>query len=89
MDDLIHRKTYTEIDAINYKKAIIPYMWDYRDGRIFNCSFEDPLGKLLLKKYTKGVVSDRDFKDPAIFIAKDGTIQKVQMTKKGVNPISK
>ncbi len=21
-------------------KAFIPYMWDYRDGRIFNCSFE-------------------------------------------------
>jgi len=21
-------------------KAFIPYMWDYRDGKIFNCSFE-------------------------------------------------
>jgi alpha-glucosidase len=22
------------------RKAFIPYMWDYRDGKIFNCSFE-------------------------------------------------
>jgi alpha-glucosidase len=31
-------------------KAFIPYMWDYRDGRIFNCSFES--------LYTEQKISD-------------------------------
>lgn len=35
--------------------------------------FKDPLGKPLLTKYTQGVVSDRDFIDPAVFIDDDGS----------------
>jgi len=35
--------------------------------------FRDPIGKPLISKDTEGVVSDRDFIDPAVFIDDDGT----------------
>lgn len=34
-------------------KAFIPYMWDYRDGKIFNCSFESLYTEQKLSQFRK------------------------------------
>ena len=39
-DELIIKNEEANFTFTGDYKAFIPYMWDYRDGRIFNCSFE-------------------------------------------------
>jgi alpha-glucosidase len=39
-DELIIKNEEANFTFTGDHKAFIPYMWDYRDGKIFNCSFE-------------------------------------------------
>ncbi len=49
-DELIIKNEEANFTFTGNYKAFIPYMWDYRDGRIFNCSFES--------LYTEQSISD-------------------------------
>jgi len=39
-DSIVIQNEEANFNFTENHKAFIPYMWDYRDGRIFNCSFE-------------------------------------------------
>lgn len=39
-DELLIKNEEANFNFTADHKAFIPYMWDYRDGKIFNCSFE-------------------------------------------------
>ena len=39
-DEIIIKNEEANFNFTDDHEAFIPYMWDYRDGKIFNCSFE-------------------------------------------------
>ena len=51
--DLIIRNEEANFNFTADHKAFIPYMWDYRDGAIFNCSFESLYTEQKISEFRK------------------------------------
>jgi alpha-glucosidase len=52
-DSLIIKNEEANFNFTSDHKAFIPYMWDYRDGKIFNCSFESLYTEQKISQFRK------------------------------------
>jgi alpha-glucosidase len=52
-DEVIIKNEEANFNFTADHKAFIPYMWDYRDGKIFNCSFESLYTEQKISQFRK------------------------------------
>lgn len=52
-DELLIKNEEANFNFTADHKAFIPYMWDYRDGKIFNCSFESLYTEQKISEFRK------------------------------------
>jgi alpha-glucosidase len=52
-DEIIIKNEEANFNFTDDHEAFIPYMWDYRDGKIFNCSFESLYTEQKISQFRK------------------------------------